>query len=479
MAQPSVETADAVARGTDRPWAPDWLPFALAIPMAVVVANATIGAIIQPAVAATFGLGPAEVGWIVFGYSAAFAVSTVIYAGIAGRVGVGRSLAFGILLFSLAAVAMSVSQTFPQLLLFRIVQGLGAGAVPTLVVVLVAARSAPLSRIRATGILVAGVGIGHAAGPISVGILLELAAWQAALLVGVIGAPVAYLAYRADPWPGSSSIRPDLRGMLLLALFAAGTVVFLNRLPVSGLTGPVLVAGTVTLAALAGFIRHVTGTSDSLFPAALQRDRRFLGTLVIAACSMAAFLGIVVVMPIAIVASGETSGLALGFAYLPMALALASFALTTSRSQARLGRWGVIRLGLVLQGIAALSLALVGAGAPLWLLALLMGLSGAGMGLNNAPQLSDVAERFESALRPRALGIWHLAFFLAGAASAALATGVIGAGWEFAFLEGNELPGFSSVLVVMGLVALVPVLLRGPFWSDRPSHHSTAVGTPG
>jgi MFS family permease len=444
--------------------------------MAVSVANATIAAIIQPAVAATFDLGAAEVGWIVFGYTATFAVSTVIYAATASRVGVGRALSFGIILFSIAAVLMAVSTSFEQLLVLRILQGAGAGAIPTLTTTLAASRWSGPGRIRAMGILVAGVGIGQAAGPISVGILLELASWQAALLIGAIGAPIAVLALKTDPGPGISKARPDIVGMLLLALMAGATVLFLNRLPVSGLEVAVLASGLVAVIALVGFGLRVTRRDDSIFPPGLRRDRRFLGTLVIAACSMTAFMGMVVVMPIGIAAAGGPTGLALGLVYLPMAIAVAGFSMTTARSQARLGRWGAVRLGLICQSAGVILLAVVGAAAPLWLLGLLMGINGIGMGISNAPQINDVAERFDLTLRPRALGLWHLCFFLAGGASAALATGMIGAGWELPFLAGSAVPGFSSALLLMGLVALLPVFLRGPSWTDARRPQPAASG---
>jgi GNAT superfamily N-acetyltransferase len=66
----------------------------------VVVSNNTAAAIAQPAIGQAFGAGPGDVGWVVFGFGTTFAIATALWGGLAARLGVGSSLAVGVLLFS-------------------------------------------------------------------------------------------------------------------------------------------------------------------------------------------------------------------------------------------------------------------------------------------------------------------------------------------------------------------------------------------
>src|SRR5919106_1075652 len=62
----------------------------------IVVSNNTAASIAQPAIGHAFGAGPADVGWVVFGFGATFAVGTAVWGGLARRRGIRPSLATGV-----------------------------------------------------------------------------------------------------------------------------------------------------------------------------------------------------------------------------------------------------------------------------------------------------------------------------------------------------------------------------------------------
>jgi MFS family permease len=97
----------------------------LATLVVVVVATNTTAALAQPQISETFGVGPADTGWVVFGYSATFAVATALYGAIAARFGVTRSLVSGVVLLAAGSGAAVVAPSMELLIASRMVQGAG------------------------------------------------------------------------------------------------------------------------------------------------------------------------------------------------------------------------------------------------------------------------------------------------------------------------------------------------------------------
>jgi MFS family permease len=175
-----LAAAQSVGRGGDT-----LLVGALAWLVMVAVANTGATAVAQPALRAAFGVGPAAVGWVVFGYTAAFAISTAWYGSLAARFSAGRTIAAGASVLGIGALTASVAGAFPMVVAARVAQGLGAGAIPTLAFAIASERFDGGARDRAIGYIVAGVGAGQALGPLLGGALIDSVSWR-----GSTAAPV-------------------------------------------------------------------------------------------------------------------------------------------------------------------------------------------------------------------------------------------------------------------------------------------------
>jgi len=206
----------------------------LATLVAVVVANNSASSLAQPAISDAFGAGPADVGWIVFGFGSAFAVATALWGGLTGRFGLGRCLAAGIALFAGGSLVAAFAPTLPLLVAARVVQGAGAGAIPTLSASAIALQFDGPERSRALGTIVASVGLGLAAGPLLGGLTLELVGWQGPVAFGILAAPAAVLLARY-PFPRPTGAVLDVRGAALVAAGVIGLTFAVNRLPVRGI----------------------------------------------------------------------------------------------------------------------------------------------------------------------------------------------------------------------------------------------------
>ena len=427
---------------------------------ATAVANTTSGAVAQPAIAAAFGAGAGDVGWIVFGYSGAFAVMTVVYGSLARRFGLARCLAFGAALVALGALAAVLAVSLPMVIVARIVQGVGAGAIPTLSMALIARRLSGPARARAIGVNVAAVGVGFAAGPLVGGLLLEGFGWRGALALGILVAPTVPLVLRFDPDRGDAQTRIDVRGIALLAGTIGALVFLLNRGPVLGLTAAPIVASTVAILVLGPLlVAHARRRTWSAFPLAIAGHGGLQRVMFLAFAGQAAFLGAIVIVPVAAARVHGIDGVLLGLVLVPMAVLIALLSPQNGRLEARIGRPATTAVAHLLIAAGTIGLAVAGAGAPPFALVTGLVVGGIGFAFLNAPLANEVTRLFGDDRRSVALGIYNLALFLGTTTGAAVSTAVVQAQWELPIFASRPVPGFASGLLVLAGLPVIALLV--------------------
>ncbi len=422
------------------------------------VANTTSGAIAQPAIADAFGAGAADVGAIVFGYSTTFAVMTAMYGSLARRFGLARCLAFGVALVAIGAGIAVVATNLPMLIGARVLQGFGAGAIPTLSMALISRRLAGPARARALGINVAAVGIGFAGGPLLGGLLLEAFGWHGAMALGLLVAPAVFIIPRLDSTPGDRTAPLDMPGIVLLAVSVAGVVLTINRLPVLGV-GPVI--GAIVLVAGVAFamLAHRSrGRVEPALPLGELAHPILRRAMVMGFVGQTAFFGILVLAPLVGARVHDVQGVQLGLLLVPMAVLIAIVSPRNGRLSDRIGRRTTTTVSLVLIVAAAAFLMLVGPGADLAIMMLGLLVAGLGFGLLSAPLAGEVSRTFPDSRRSVALGIYNLAFFMGTASGTAIATGFVQSGIELPLFDGRALPGASTALLLLALLPATALL---------------------
>jgi MFS family permease len=423
----------------------------------IVVSNNSAGSLAQPAIAAAFGGGPADVGWVVFGFSTAFAIATAVWGGLAGRFGLGRCLAVGVLLFAAGSAAAVAAPSLAFLVGARVVQGLGAGAIPTLSSATVARLLDGADRQRALGTIVASVGLGLAIGPILGGLAVEAFGWRGPMAFGIVAAPAALLVARIVD-PGDSRVRIDVPGAMLVAVLVAAVTFSLNRVPVLGIGAVTLaVLGVAVVVAFA--IARRSSRPGAFVPRRIVANPTFLRLVVIGGLGMVAFLGTLVLVPVAVARAQGLDGIALGLLLLPLAVTGMVVSRNSARIQARVGRLATTMISLASLAISAVSVGLLGAAAPPALIALALLPVGVGFGLLQTPLVNAVTVAFDDADRPLALGLYNLGFFVSGSSGAAIATALVQAGVELPWFAGRAVPGFSTTELLLAVAPIVGVVV--------------------
>lgn len=437
----------------------------------IAVANTTSGAIAQPAIADAFGAGAGDVGAIVFGYSTTFAIMTAVYGSLARRFGLARCLTLGVILIALGAGIAVVSVDLPMLVAARVLQGFGAGAIPTLTMALISRRLQGPALARALGINVAAVGVGFAAGPLVGGLLLEAFGWRGAMALGLLVAPAALVIPRLDREPGRRDVTVDLPGIALLAISVGGIVLVINRLPVMGVGLPLIALAAVSVGAGTLLVRRSRGRPGAALPLQELRDGVLRRMMLLGYVGQTAFFGILVLAPIIAARIHHLEGFYLGLLLAPMAILIATISPRNGRVAAHIGRRATTTVSLAVIGLACGFLAWQGTAAPLPILAVGLLTAGVGFGLLSAPLANEVSGRFGDDRRSLALGMYNLAFFLGSASGGAISTGFVQAGFDVGPLAGRPLPGASTGLLIL---AAMPVVVLA-FDRLRPTKPGASV----
>lgn len=251
-----------------------------------VVGLATIAAVLAtssfnvavPALGRYFGLGQDQVQWAVTGFLAALTVAMLPTPWLLDHVGFRRLFLSANLLLAVSSIAGALADSFAFLVAMRIVQGIAAGLLQPLPM-LVVMRLFPLgSQGRAHGMLGFGIVLAPAVAPSIAGVLLDRFGWSSIFLMSLPFCALAglfglYLLPRAAV---TARRRFDSLGVGLLCAASLLAIDFITSLrqygPFAGWTQIVL---GLTVVCVIAFVFHARRTADPIVSLSLFHDRCF------------------------------------------------------------------------------------------------------------------------------------------------------------------------------------------------------------
>lgn len=264
--------------------------------------DASIVTLTYPALRTDFHAGLAGVTWVSLAYLLTLVAALVPAGRFADAYGRKLVYLYGFTVFTLASAACGLAPTLTMLVVFRVVQALGAAMLQANSVALVAV-SAPRPAVRiALGVQAAAQAVGLALGPTLGGLLVSTIGWR---WVFGINIPVGLVAVVAGHYllPRTREHTPvtgfDWPGLGLLAVATTGLLLGVSS--ASGLGLPVwATVALFVLAAVAGraFYRRQRGAARPLVDLTLLRTPRVGRGLVGALCGYLVLFGPLVLVPI-------------------------------------------------------------------------------------------------------------------------------------------------------------------------------------
>src|SRR5579884_1504701 len=157
---------------------------ALMFGMSLAALDTTIVGTALPSIVGKLG-GFSLYSWVFSVYLLTSTTTVPIYGKLADLYGRKLVFLFGITLFLLGSVASGASQTMEQLILFRALQGLGAGAVLPLVLTIIGDIFELAERARIQGFFSGVWGVSSVVGPAIGGLIVDHLSWRWVFYINV------------------------------------------------------------------------------------------------------------------------------------------------------------------------------------------------------------------------------------------------------------------------------------------------------
>jgi EmrB/QacA subfamily drug resistance transporter len=332
--------------------------------------------------------------WVFSIYLLAQTVTIPLYGKLSDLFGRKPVLMTGMLIFLAGSAASSLAWNMVSLIVFRGVQGLGAGAIVATVTTLAGDLYSVRERAAVQGWLSSVWGMAAIIGPLLGGAFAEYVSWRWIFLINLpIGALALLLIgtyLREEFEPGHPQI--DYRGALLM-LVTAGTLIF--GLLQGGQAWPWFSAPSILVFAIAVALLVVTvyverRAAEPIMPGWLWRRRELAGSN-LAMVGM----GLVLMAPSAYLPTFLQSVQGLGAIAAGLVLATMSLGWPTASALSghlymRIGFRDTAFLGGVLTLIASVGFLLIPSPQPVWAVVLDQVTLGAGLGLLSTPLLVGV-----------------------------------------------------------------------------------------
>ena len=388
MAQFTCEGVTGVGERSvrDRRW---WVLATMVAPMLVVVLDNTVLTVALKPIQQSLGATQSQLAWALNAYTLLFAGLLLTGSLVGDRYGHRRVLVVGLAIFGVASALSAFAATPDLLIVGRALMGVGAAAVVPSTLSVIGNVFGPAERGRALAVWAGATGVAVVVGPIAGGVLLTHFWWGSVLAVNV---PVVLFSAVAigrlvpesrHPAPG----RLDLLGVVLSIV---GLVAVVYGISKGGETrewagAPVLVPllGGVAVLAVSGWRQQ---RSDHPAPdLALFGNPALLAAWAATTLAFFALFGATFYLTFYLQYARGFTPLQAGLTFLPIALALMTFAPRSARLVKEYGAKRVCAGGLLTVALAFGGYLFVDAQTPLLFVLLLLLLLGTGLAHVVAP----------------------------------------------------------------------------------------------
>jgi len=350
----------------------------LLLGMSLGALEATVVGTAMPTVIATLG-GLAHYSWVFSAYLLTSTASVPIWGRLSDLYGRRRLYLAGIAVFVAGSALSGAATSMTQLIVFRAIQGIGAGAVIPLSMTIIGELYALEERARAQALFSGVWGVASIAGPLVGGYVTDALSWRWVFYLnlpfGALAATVIALAY--PPPARRPRARIDWLGAALL--FGGVTCLLMAVGDVTNAALPWLAATAVLLSALVYVERRA---SDPILPLDLFSHRVVSYSLVVVFMTGMAMFGAIAFVPLFV--QGVLGGTATqaGQVLTPLFLGWVLTSVVSARLTVRIGYRPVAVVGVALMAASFGAMALLDADVTLYALFGAVFVLGCGMGFS-------------------------------------------------------------------------------------------------
>ncbi len=334
----------------------------------------------------------AQIQWVITGYMLSLAAVIPVTGWASRRFGAKRVFLTSLTLFTLGSLLCGLATSDTELILFRVLQGLGGGMIMPIAQIIMAEVAGPKRMGRVMGLVAVPMMLAPTLGPLLGGTIIQTLDWHWIFYVNVVVAAFAIpLAIRL--LPGHRGERTDTLDFLGLALMSVGLVAITYGLAEAGTydtftSAHVWVPVVIGVLLVAAFVFHALRTEHPLLDLHLYRRWHFSAASIVMFALGAAVFGAMILMPLYwqelrgydVIMTGLLTG--------PQGLGMALAMPLASKFTERYGGGPVALVGVIITALATIPFGLIGAHTGVAVLCVAMFLRGAGMGASFMPAMT-------------------------------------------------------------------------------------------
>ena len=358
---------------------------ALILALFMAAMEMTVVSTAMPTVVADLG-GALHYAWVFSAYMLASTVMVPILGKLADLYGRKPVMLASMAIFLLGSMASGQAHTMTALIVFRAIQGIGAGGLQPIAITIVGDIFDVDERARMQGVFGAVWGIAGLAGPLLGGVIVATLSWRWVFYVnvpfGILSATV--LSFSLVESVEKKQHQLDMMGATLLSLAVVALL-----LGVEGFLPWVLVPGSVALGIAFVVVEH--RVREPMLPPRLFKTRILATSSTLSTATGAAMIGIVTFLPLYAQGVLGASPTEAGAAIAPMAVGWPIASAISGRLIPKLGFRPLVRIGMVVVAVSTVYLAFtIARGATAGELRIGSTIFGIGMGFANTAQVIAV-----------------------------------------------------------------------------------------
>jgi len=434
--------------------------------------------------------------WIVVGYTLVATVLVLNAGRVADMVGRARSYTLGFVIFTLASILCALAPDANQLILWRLVQGVGGALLMANATALVTDAFPRLELGKALGINAMVIGAGAILGPILGGWLTQFG-WRTIFWfnvpIGALGVAAAGLIL-VEQVEHDRRVEIDWLGSILYFVGLMGLMMALAFGGVYGWTTWWVVGGFLAFVVAAPVFLWVEGHHHApLLDLSLFRDRLFAMGNLTGFLNSIARNGVLFLLVFYLQGARGEDPVTAGLMLAPLAIGLIVLSPISGVLADRYGSRELATAGMVITGLGLAGLMTLQTDTPYWQLAFWQLVVGAGSGIFNSPNTSAVMGVVPPNKRGVGAGTRMMLMQSGFVVSIALAIGLVSASMDprvlLAVFSGNQIGGqgislapFMNALhlaflagVVASALGAVASLMRGEHRSYEAAESRPAL----
>jgi EmrB/QacA subfamily drug resistance transporter len=333
-----------------------------------------------------------KIQWVANGYLLALAAVIPVTGWAARRFGAKRVYLTSLVLFTAGSALCGLATSVNELIVFRVLQGIGGGMILPVGQLMMAEAAGPKRMGRVMSIVAVPAMLAPILGPTIGGLILDNVTWRWIFFVNVpIGAIAVISALRVLPTVERQKTDPlDYLGLVLMAV---GLPLITYGLTEVGTTGSftsakVVVPIVIGLVLVTAFVLHALRVPRPLLNVRLYQKATFASASIAMFCIGAALFGGMILLPLYWQTVRLESVLVTGLLTAPQGLGAAIVMPIAGKLTDRFGGGPLALLGVTLTMIGTVPFALIGAHTSILSLCLWMLVRGFGIGFAFMPAMS-------------------------------------------------------------------------------------------